>query len=152
MRNDLVFNVKTLGGRDNKSRGKKKRITYTWPNSWAMVKAALSPLSWTMEHELELSHIVPSSASPSVSHFCIWGLRQIFSLPKEIFKFFVLKNFNFKIIFFSSAGQCVLGVPCEEESRIVMVRTGIIDIVKNALPFAEITQHLRGRFAWPVVQ
>ena len=49
-----------------------------------MVKAALSPLSWTMEHEEAPSHIVPSSARPSVSHFCRFGLRQMFSLQTTI--------------------------------------------------------------------
>jgi len=39
-------------------------ITYTWPSSWAMVYAALIPLSSTMEQLLPGSHIVPSSANP----------------------------------------------------------------------------------------
>ena len=38
--------------------------TYTWPSSWAMVKAALRPLSSTMEQLLSGSHTVPSSARP----------------------------------------------------------------------------------------
>lgn len=45
-------------------------ILSTWPNSWAMVNAADRPLSWTMAHD-DGRHIVPSSASPNVSHF-IW--------------------------------------------------------------------------------
>lgn len=78
--------------------------TYTWPSSWAMVKAALSPLSCTMEHEVELSHIVPSSARPSVSHFSIWGFRQMFSLwdikrtkPPKLNQYF---HFKYKPFFF----------------------------------------------------
>lgn len=33
-----------------------------------------------------------------------------------------------------------------------MVRTGVVDIVENALPLAEIAQHLRGGFARSAVQ
>jgi len=54
--------------------------THTCPSSWAIVKAALNPLSWTMEQLELLSHILPSSASPSVSHFLFSGVRQMFSL------------------------------------------------------------------------
>ena len=39
-------------------------ITYTCPSSWAMVKAALIPLSSMMEQLLRASHIVPDSARP----------------------------------------------------------------------------------------
>lgn len=38
--------------------------TYTWPSSWAIVKAVLSPLSSLMLQLLYGSHTVPSSASP----------------------------------------------------------------------------------------
>lgn len=38
--------------------------THTWPSSWAIVKAVLSPLSSLMLQLLYGSHTVPSSASP----------------------------------------------------------------------------------------
>ena len=60
-----------------------ERATHTCPSSCATVKAALSPLSWMMEHEALESHMVPSSARPSVSHRCSWGLRQMFSLRNK---------------------------------------------------------------------
>ena len=49
-----------------------------------MVKAALSPLSWTMAQLLSL-HMVASSARPSVSQFSwsIRGSRQMFSLKRR---------------------------------------------------------------------
>ena len=55
--------------------------THTCPSSWAMVKAALRPLSWTIAQLLRL-HMVPSSARPSVSQFSLSnnGCLQIFSL------------------------------------------------------------------------
>ena len=55
--------------------------TYTWPNSWAMVNAALNPLSCTIA-QLCLPHMVPNSARPNVSQFSLGrvGLRQISSL------------------------------------------------------------------------
>ena len=93
---------------------KKTTTTYTWPSSWAMVKAALSPLSWTIEHELELSHMVPSSANPSVSHFCIWGFRQMFSLSNwravsrkcQQKKKFKNSYFQFVVQTWSAGGPC----------------------------------------------
>ena len=61
--------------------------THTCPSSCATVKAALSPLSWTMA-QLCLLHMVPSSARPRVSQFSLGevGWRQIFSLKKNIIK------------------------------------------------------------------
>lgn len=53
--------------------------TYTCPSSWAMVKAAESPLSWTMAQDFGL-HIVPNSANPNVSQFVLFAVRQICSL------------------------------------------------------------------------
>ena len=75
--------------------------TYTWPNSWAMVNAALNPLSCTIA-QLCLPHMVPNSARPNVSQFSLGrvGLRQISSLWKSkrkvisyhiIFLFYVIK-------------------------------------------------------------
>ena len=55
-------------------------MTYRCPNSCAMVKAADSPLSCTMAQDAWREHIVPSSARPRVSQFCVNGLRQMFSL------------------------------------------------------------------------
>lgn len=39
-------------------------VAYTWPSSWAMVKAVLSPLSSLMLQLLYGSHTVPNSARP----------------------------------------------------------------------------------------
>ena len=64
-----------------------------------MVKAALSPLSWTMEQEEVGSHIVPSSANPNVSHLCSLGFRQIFSLSiNQICKFIILIEPNLIVV------------------------------------------------------
>lgn len=52
----------------DRSRGKQPaeaREAYTWPSSWAMVKAVLRPLSSMMLQLLYGSHTVPSSARPS---------------------------------------------------------------------------------------
>ena len=42
--------------------------------------------------------------------------------------------------------------PGQQEGRVVMVRTGIVHVVENALPLAEIAQHFRCGFARPTVQ
>ena len=59
---------------------KNSRFTYIWPSSWAIVKAALSPLSCTMAQDDFILHIVPNSARPSVSHFCRDGFLQMSDL------------------------------------------------------------------------
>ena len=83
--------------------------TYTCPSSWAIVNAALSPLSWNLGWEdlknkiyltfftwtiaqLLRLHIVPSSARPRVSQFSLLrsGCRQIFSLNLIIFIWYIL--------------------------------------------------------------
>lgn len=43
--------------------------TYTWPSSWVIVNAADKPLSSMIAQLRNESHMVPSSARPSVSHF-----------------------------------------------------------------------------------
>ena len=119
------------------------RQTYTWPSSWAMVKAALSPLSWTMEHELEMSHMVPSSARPRVSHLSICGFRQMFSLPIGI------SLITFQV---NRQKKGRKDLPSEQESGVVMGSARVIGVVEAALPLAEIAQHFRRGFARPVVQ
>lgn len=42
-------------------------VAYTWPSSWAMVKAVLSPLSSLMLQLLYGSHTVPNSARPGAT-------------------------------------------------------------------------------------
>lgn len=42
--------------------------TYTCPNSWAMVKAALRPFSSLIEQLRKGSHRVPNSAKPEKFH------------------------------------------------------------------------------------
>lgn len=56
--------------------------THTWPSSWAIVKAADRPLSWTMAQDCFL-HIVPNSAKPNVSHLLRFARWQICSLWKS---------------------------------------------------------------------
>lgn len=58
----------SLAASVDRSRGKQSaeaRHAYTWPSSWAMVNAVLSPLSSMMLQLLYGSHTVPNSARPS---------------------------------------------------------------------------------------
>lgn len=58
----------SLAASADRSRGKQSaaaRYAYTWPSSWAMVNAVLSPLSSMMLQLLYGSHTVPNSARPS---------------------------------------------------------------------------------------
>lgn len=58
----------SLAASADSSRGKQSaaaRYAYTWPSSWAMVNAVLSPLSSMMLQLLYGSHTVPNSARPS---------------------------------------------------------------------------------------
>lgn len=70
--------------------------TYMCPNSWAMVKAADSPLSCTNEQD-SLRQIVPSSARPSVSHLVSLGFRQICSRVRSRAVSWSCLNFSFLI-------------------------------------------------------
>lgn len=57
-----------LAASADRNRGKQSaaaRYAYTWPSSWAMVNAVLSPLSSMMLQLLYGSHTVPNSARPS---------------------------------------------------------------------------------------
>ena len=47
--------------------------TYKWPNSCAIVKAALNPLSSLMAQLRGESHIVPSSAKPEIYEIGVYG-------------------------------------------------------------------------------
>jgi hypothetical protein len=94
-----IVTIKMVFGDDN---FKIKVVSYMCPNSWAMVKAALSPLSSMMAQLRNSSHMVPSSASPSVSHFP--GARQMSCLQITIIIFIKI---NRNLISFKQKKSCL---------------------------------------------
>ena len=61
-------------------------ITYTWPISWAIVNAELSPLSSMIAQLLFGLHTVPNSAKPVKNHGTNVGIRLLNILPSLLGK------------------------------------------------------------------
>ena len=68
-------------------------ITYTWPISWAIVNAELSPLSSMIAQLLFGLHTVPNSAKPVTNHGTNVGISLLNILPSLLGKTYAL-NLN----------------------------------------------------------